>query len=197
MFHIFYSYSIIQSCWLDDPQQRPSFERLMKKWEDLMLTRTQYLDVTPPPNGEEETISQTETVIVQNDENETSQSLWQPPTFITSTMKGIDNKKYFVDGSADQCWQMGYDMPRAFANVENKEEAVKLRYANIKSPRKRLSHPELSNVVTSYDTPMSNKRVQSYLDMDKMDPTVQNTLNAELQDKLNDVRQISFTFVNN
>lgn len=155
-----------------------------------MLTKTKYLDVTPP-NIEEETISQSETVIVQNEEH----CLWSPPVFVTSEMKGIDNKKYFMDGSTDQCWQMGYDIPKQM--IESKEDdGVKLRYENIKSPRKRLSQPEI--LVTSYDTPMSNKRVQSYLDMNKLDPHIQNNLNNEMQlkDKLNEVRQISFTFVN-
>lgn len=160
-----------------------------------MLSRTQYLEVTPPVSGEEETLSQTETVIVQNEEEPAAPQmwLWQPPTFVTSETKGIDNRKYFVDGSADQCWQMGYDMPRS---IHDAKDNVKMRYENVKSPRKRLSQPDMSKSI-SYDTPMSNKRVQSYLDMDKMDANAQNKLNSELQGKLNDVRQISFTFVNN
>lgn len=168
-----------------------------------MLSKTKYLDVTvtaPSAPSMDENASLAETVIVQD--TDVDHPLWTPPMFVTSAMKGVDNKKYFVDGSADQCWQMGYDLPKQQHCSAKAVDDLKLRYANIKSPQKRLSEPDMSELL-AYDRPLSNKRVQSYLEMDKIDPHIQNNLNNELQlkDKVGNgqlpgVREISFTFVN-
>lgn len=205
-----FSYSIVQSCWIDEPQKRPSFEALVKKWEYLMTRSTKYLDVTDDSLNGSLNPSEAETAIIQDDEIDAGElkeallPLWTPPMFTSPEMKGIDNKKYF-DSSVDQAWQMGYDVPRpqSEAQPDNKSmryENIRMSSRNSQSSYQRMSQPDLAGIANiNYDRPMSNKRVRSYLEMDKFDPHIQNNLTNEMkQEKLGkEVEEISFKFVSN
>ena len=40
-----FRYSILESCWADDPKERPSFKLLAQKWERLLGKSAKYLEI--------------------------------------------------------------------------------------------------------------------------------------------------------
>ncbi|XP_063699474.1 uncharacterized protein LOC134830049 [Culicoides brevitarsis] len=222
-------YSIIQSCWVIEPQKRPTFDSLMKKWEELLTRGAKYLEMSIPESplktvdDDDGKITETSEVPSEDSSTETDvmlrnpepsapiedpslcEPLWTPPLFDSPEIKGIDNRRYFGDNVTIKSWQAGYDFPKPFGEPKTKETGCK-RYEN-EPPKKlswsRLSHPDLKselNKANCYDVPInSNKRVQSYLEMDKLDQHVQNNLkNEEKAQKLSkNLDGISFTFVSN
>lgn len=172
-----------------------------------MTRSTKYIDVTDDSLSESLNPSETETIIVDDSEgnelNETLLPLWTPPMFESPEMKGIDNKKYF-NGSVDLTWQQGYDVPKPTPDHHPKQNGS-LRYENFRvssrnsqsSSYQRMSQPNLLGT-NNYDRPLSNKRVQSYLEMDKFDPHIVNNLTNEKKQKESkgkEVGEISFKFV--
>uniref|UniRef100_A0A336MYT0 CSON008578 protein n=1 Tax=Culicoides sonorensis TaxID=179676 RepID=A0A336MYT0_CULSO len=134
--------------------------------------------------------------------------LWTPPLYDSPEIKGIDNHKYFADNSTIKSWQAGYDFPKTLIDSKTTDSDIKSnRYEN--EPPKHLlfarmsSHQDLKSELikaNSYDVPInSNKRVKSYLEMDKLDQHVQNNLKNELKaEKLGkNLDAISFKFVSN
>lgn len=132
--------------------------------------------------------------------------LWTPPLFDSPEIKGIDNRRYFGDNLTIKSWQAGYDFPKHLIDTKTTEADPKQRYEN-EPPKNwlwsRLSHPDLKselNKANCYDVPInSNKRVRSYLEMDKLDQHIQNNLkNEQKAEKLNkNLDGISFKFESN
>lgn len=134
--------------------------------------------------------------------------LWTPPLFDSPEIKGIDNRRYFGDNLTIKSWQAGYDFPKHLIDTKTSEVDGKRQQRYENEPPKnfiwsRLSHPDLKselNKANCYDVPInSNKRVQSYLEMDKLDQHIQNNLkNEQKAEKLGkNLDGISFKFVSN
>lgn len=134
--------------------------------------------------------------------------LWTPPLFDSPEIKGIDNRRYFGDNLTIKSWQAGYDFPKHLIDTKTFEVDGKKQQRYENEPPKsllwtRLSHPDLKselNKANCYDVPMySKKRVQSYLEMDKLDQHIQNNLkNEQKAEKLSkNLDGISFKFVSN
>lgn len=142
----------------------------------------------------------------ENRQTDPFEPLWTPPLYDSPEIKGIDNRKYFCDTQTIKSLQMGYDFPK---NITPDIPSQQQRYENEPDRREswlrnnafqRKSNPDLISEMersSSYDIPVSNKRVQSYLEMDKIDQHVQNNLNNEMKaDKLSkELDDISFKFV--
>lgn len=185
-----YSYSIVRSCWADDPVGRPSFKVLASQFEKLLGNNAKYLEleqnaISNPlycaDNDKE--LPQIETEL----DEDSLEHLWYPPNrnSIEMAEAELNNLNGFTKESTKLLQsasfepnQMGYDVPRPL--IEAKTTEQKIRYENEVMPSMRKSETRnsyMNDAVrenklflvkseednnTGYETPRHSK---SYMDM--------------------------------
>lgn len=219
--HSYSSYSIVRTCWADDPHARPPFKHLAAQWERLLGNNARYIElentafsnplycgnsVATTTTSIADAVSDVSGSTLELDQQlDQLDHLWQPP-------RTSDHGIHTPDQNGPQHIPAGYDVPRPL--IETKTIEQNLRYENdlratpmnvrnltsgltkgtkITSPR----NTETSQLVDNgqYDTPVKH-RVKSYLDMTRTSRNGSIGYNLDVQnvDKKNISKDIRFRF---
>lgn len=195
-----YRYNIIQSCWTEDPQCRPSFKLLASQWENLLGNNVKYLQLDHMAVSNPLYCSHRQTEKFTMDETSFQQAdnldhLWIPPQRCSTMFDQMDRKQ-----STQISVLLGYDIPRTLIDTKTIEQ--NLRYQNdLSAPRmKKIQSADdfqLDNVrnnmiaLSHYDKP---KRRKSYLDMTGIIGVCSYNLDVMNKDKKNMSKDIPLRF---
>ncbi|XP_041566250.1 proto-oncogene tyrosine-protein kinase receptor Ret isoform X2 [Drosophila elegans] len=196
-------YSIVRTCWADEPNGRPSFKFLASEFEKLLGNNAKYIDLetnavsNPLYCGDDSALMTTDF-----GEPESLQHLWSPPKIVYE----IHDQGTSYDQSEEEMPETstappGYDLPRPLIDATAKEQV--LRYENdLRFPlniRKSSCTPSYSNMTNGsaaatslphYSVPV--KRGRSYLDMTNKSLIPDNLDSREFEKHLS--KTISFRF---
>lgn len=212
------SYSIVRTCWADDPHARPPFKHLAAQWERLLGNNARYIElentafsnplycgssVATTTTSIADAVSDVSAATLEVDQQlDQLDHLWQPPRTSDHGIHTPDQKHI----------PAGYDVPRPL--IETKTIEQNLRYENdlratpmnirnlvagltkettTTSPRAS----ETSSLVDNgeYDTPVKH-RVKTYLDMTRTSRNGSIGYNLDVQnvDKQNLSKDVRFRF---
>nr|CAB96180.1 receptor tyrosine kinase [Drosophila melanogaster] len=196
-------YSIVRTCWADEPNGRPSFKFLASEFEKLLGNNAKYIDLetnavsNPLYCGDDSALITTEL-----GEPESLQHLWSPPKIAydihdQATSYDQSEEEMPVTSTAPP----GYDLPRPLLDATANGQV--LRYENdLRFPlniRKSSCTPSYSNMTSEppattslphYSVPV--KRGRSYLDMTNKSLIPDNLDSREFEKHLS--KTISFRF---
>ena len=165
-----FSYSIVRSCWADDPVGRPSFKVLAGQFEKLLGNNAKYLEleqnaISNPlycaDNDKE--LPQIETEI----DEDSLEHLWYPPNRNSMEMAEAElnnlngfqresSKLLQNSASFEPNQMMGYDVPRPL--IEAKTTEQKIRYENEVLPSTKKSESLIGrNSYMNDDTVRENR----------------------------------------
>lgn len=181
-------YSVVRTCWADEPNARPSFKYLGAEFEKLLGNNAKYIELeTNAVSNPLYCSDEADGLIEQLGAPESLQHLWSPPKMNPYDAQELANSR--DESVADlQSTSMaappGYDLPRPLIDASTTEQV--LRYENdLRFPlniRKSSCAPSYSNMTANgcpatalphYAVPV--KRGRSYLDMtNKMQDNLDN-----------------------
>ncbi|XP_055597573.1 uncharacterized protein LOC129747397 [Uranotaenia lowii] len=131
-------YSIVRSCWADDPKLRPSFKYLAGQFEALLGRSAKYVDmeqnsISNPVYCENAAADETDCAKISfvKEEQDRLESLWIPPQYEPSSASTADSSfRYLSPLLMDKKTLMlqSYDIPRPLIETGTIEQ--KLRYEN-------------------------------------------------------------------
>ncbi|XP_016926421.3 proto-oncogene tyrosine-protein kinase receptor Ret [Drosophila suzukii] len=196
-------YSIVRTCWSDEPNGRPSFKFLASEFEKLLGNNAKYIDLetnavsNPLYCGDESALMTTEF-----GEPDSLQHLWSPPKIAYDIHdQGTSYDQSEEEVPVTSTAPPGYDLPRPLIDATAKEQV--LRYENdLRFPlniRKSSCTPSYSNMTNGspaatslphYSVPV--KRGRSYLDMTNKSLIPDNLDSREFEKHLS--KTISFRF---
>ncbi|XP_017043910.2 proto-oncogene tyrosine-protein kinase receptor Ret [Drosophila ficusphila] len=196
-------YSIVRTCWADEPNARPSFKFLAAEFEKLLGNNAKYIDLetnavsNPLYCGDDSALMTTEF-----GEPESLQHLWSPPKIAYDIHdQGTSYDQSEEEVPVTSMAPPGYDLPRPLIDANAKEQV--LRYENdLRFPlniRKSSCTPSYSNMTSGspaatalphYSVPV--KRGHSYLDMTNKSLIPDNLDSREFEKHLS--KTISFRF---
>ncbi|XP_052851061.1 proto-oncogene tyrosine-protein kinase receptor Ret isoform X2 [Drosophila gunungcola] len=196
-------YSIVRTCWADEPNGRPSFKFLASEFEKLLGNNAKYIDLetnavsNPLYCGDDSALMTTEF-----GEPESLQHLWSPPKIAYDIHdQGTSYDQSEEEMPVTSAAPPGYDLPRPLIDATAKEQV--LRYENdLRFPlniRKSSCTPSYSNMTSGsaaatslphYSVPV--KRGRSYLDMTNKSLIPDNLDSREFEKHLS--KTISFRF---
>ncbi|XP_053666827.1 uncharacterized protein LOC128715930 [Anopheles marshallii] len=162
-------YSIVRSCWADDPKQRPSFKHLAGQFEHLLGRSAKYIDM------EQNSISNPVYCVnvdevdcakmaICKEEQDRLESLWTPPQYETVDTTSAEHTGRYQTPSAmavtaviselsedkKQLLLQSYDTPRPLIETATIEQ--KLRYENdVRLRPKKLSNASGSSTSSNED----------------------------------------------
>ncbi|KAH8412017.1 hypothetical protein KR222_006926, partial [Zaprionus bogoriensis] len=200
-------YSVVRTCWADEPNARPSFKYLAAEFEKLLGNNAKYIElqssaVSNPLYCSDEAVG----LIEQLGEPESLQHLWSPPQMNPYDAQELANsREESVADLQSKALAMaappGYDLPRPLIDASTTEQV--LRYENdLRFPlniRKSSCGPSYSNMTSGgcpatalphYAVPV--KRGRSYLDMTNKSFIPDNLDNRDFEKHLS--KTISFRF---
>lgn len=194
-----YRYSLVKSCWMDDPNARPSFKFLASEFEKLLGNNVRYLEMetksysNPSYCHEEETIqellqstdTQENTIDDGLGEPDMLDHLWKPPKVLYEIQDCSSRDTFSF--SSNFLPPPGYDMPRPLHEATRAFEMGSryendLRFTTLTLRKSSLGTPSRE----VYTLPV--KRGRSYMDM-----TAKANM-AENCDKIEISKTISFKF---
>ncbi|XP_064539603.1 uncharacterized protein Ret [Drosophila montana] len=201
-------YSVVRTCWADEPNARPSFKYLAAEFEKLLGNNAKYIELesnavsNPIYCSDEAALMPSQEVVEQLGEPESLQHLWSPPK-INSYDQDLANSREesiteFPAATAAAA-PPGYDLPRPLIEARTTEQV--LRYENdLRFPlniRKSSCAPSYSNMgngcataLPEYAVPV--KRGRSYMDMTNNTLIPDNLDNRDFEKHLS--KTISFRF---
>lgn len=128
-------YSIVRSCWTDDPKLRPSFKHLASQFELLLGRSAKYVDVeqnsiSNPVYCENTDETDCAKVSFVKEEQARLESLWTTPTYESATENStVDSLRYLSPLTDKKALLLqSYDIPRPLIETATIEQ--KLRYEN-------------------------------------------------------------------
>ncbi|XP_017858470.1 PREDICTED: uncharacterized protein LOC108610714 [Drosophila arizonae] len=204
-------YSVVRTCWADEPNARPSFKYLAAEFEKLLGNNAKYIELeanavsNPLYCSDEAALMPSEGLVEQLGEPESLEHLWSPPK-INSYDHELNNSRdesVTEFASAAAVVPPGYDLPRPLIEARTTEQV--LRYENdLRFPlniRKSSCAPSYSNMTSNgcvaaasclpdYAVPV--KRGRSYMDMTNNTLIPDNLDNRDFEKHLS--KTISFRF---
>lgn len=214
-------YSIIQSCWTDDPHMRPPFKWLALQWARLLGNNAKYIEMemnsvsNPLYCFEKQKIhsdmcneSFDEANSTLDDDITAKQNtmkkefctpdkiehLWSPPR---SLMQSATPDK--TSSTSTQKPDLSYDIPRALIDSHTDEQFLRyqneIRTSPLRTYAKRRDSDNRSLNFSHYDRP-TEKRDASYIDMTSLERTGSAGYNLDRQNvkKKRLTKDISFRF---
>ncbi|TDG46312.1 hypothetical protein AWZ03_007283 [Drosophila navojoa] len=204
-------YSVVRTCWADEPNARPSFKYLAAEFEKLLGNNAKYIELetnavsNPLYCSDEAALMPSEGLVDQLGEPESLQHLWSPPKINSYDHELNNSREESVPefASAAAAAPPGYDLPRPLIEASTTEQV--LRYENdLRFPlniRKSSCAPSYSNMTANggaaaasclpeYAVPV--KRGRSYMDMTNNTLIPDNLDNRDFEKHLS--KTISFRF---
>lgn len=213
-------YSIVRSCWADDPKLRPSFKHLAGQFERLLGRTAKYIDmeqnsISNPVYCENKDETDCAQISFVQEEQARLESLWTTPQYEPATdASTIASFRYLSPITDKKTLLQSYDTPRPLietATIEQKlryENDVRLRpkkvgpypassatptvYINSASNPNLLLDEETSFTTTEYDSPSRQPRRVSYMDMNKHSVNLNLEINNMVDKKQS--KDIAFRF---
>ncbi|EDW03818.1 uncharacterized protein LOC6561746 [Drosophila grimshawi] len=203
-------YSVVRTCWVDEPNARPSFKYLAAEFEKLLGNNAKYIEletnaVSNPLYCSDEAALMPN--IEELGEPESLQHLWSPPKINSYELQDLANSRdesVTEFQAAAAAAPPGYDLPRPLIEASTTEQV--LRYENdLRFPlniRKSSCAPSYSNMTKNgcpisaatalpdYAVPV--KRGRSYMDMTNNTLIPDNLDNRDFEKHLS--KTISFRF---
>nr|XP_029710535.1 proto-oncogene tyrosine-protein kinase receptor Ret isoform X1 [Aedes albopictus] len=175
-------YSIVRSCWADDPKLRPSFKYLAGQFEQLLGRTAKYIDmeqnsISNPVYCENSDETDCSKVSFVKEEQERLESLWTPPQYEPATDSSTLESIRYLSPITDKksLILQSYDTPRPLIETATIEQ--KLRYENDVRLRPRKIHNGVyppSSTPTIYINSSSHPNLFS----NRMDETSFSVVNA-------------------
>lgn len=138
-------YSIVRSCWTDDPKLRPTFKYLAGQFEQLLGRTAKYIDmeqnsISNPVYCENSDETDCSKVSCVKEEQARLESLWTTPQYEPATDSStLENIRYLSPISDKKSLILqSYDTPRPLIETATIEQ--KLRYENDVRLRPRKIH---------------------------------------------------------
>ncbi|XP_037958938.1 uncharacterized protein LOC119688332 [Teleopsis dalmanni] len=178
-------YTIVRTCWTDDPNSRPSFKYLASQFEKLLGNNAKYIEletnaVSNPLYCSDETklsnMAETDLTKLTNNlgEPDCLDHLWCSPKISYDLPDGSNSREFSTNLSAEFQPPPGYDMPRPLIETATTEQV--LRYENdLRFPlniRKSVCANSIGSNSQNYDSKCGTehysvpvKRGRSYMDM--------------------------------
>ncbi|KAM8717202.1 hypothetical protein ACLKA7_003983 [Drosophila subpalustris] len=204
-------YSVVCTCWADEPNARPSFKYLAAEFEKLLGNNAKYIELetnavsNPLYCSDEAALMPGSGMIEELGEPESLNHLWTPPKMNIYDVQDLGNSRdeSITDLQSTSMAAMappGYDLPRPLIEASTTEQV--LRYENdLRFPlniRKSSCAPSYSNMTNGspatalphYAVPV--KRGRSYLDMTNNTLIPDNLDNRDFEKHLS--KTISFRF---
>lgn len=200
-------YSVVRTCWADEPNARPSFKYLAAEFEKLLGNNAKYIELetnavsNPMYCSDEAALMPSQRLVEQLGEPESLQHLWSPPKINSYDLELTNSREESVIelASAAAAAPPGYDLPRPLIEASTTEQV--LRYENdLRFPlniRKSSCAPSYSNMTSNpaaclpdYAVPV--KRGRSYVDMTNNTLIPDNLDNRDFEKHLS--KTISFRF---
>ncbi|KAH8269288.1 hypothetical protein KR018_001303 [Drosophila ironensis] len=197
-------YSIVRTCWADEPNSRPSFKFLASEFEKLLGNNAKYIDLETNAVSNPMYCGDDSALMASSDlgEPESLQHLWWPPKMAYDIHdNGTSYDQSEAENPSVAVAPPGYDLPRPLIDATAKEQV--LRYENdLRFPlniRKSSCTPSYSNMTSGspvatalpqYAVPV--KRNHSYLDMTNKSLIPDNLDSREFEKHLS--KTISFRF---
>lgn len=173
-------YSIIQSCWTDDPHMRPPFKWLVLQWERLLGNNAKYIEME---------MNSVSNPLYCSEKQEINEEMANTESAETTKKPTLTHDELMTPDKIDHLWtpprspvqcttpdtavipfpHLSYDIPRAL--IESHTDEQILRYQNeIRTsplrtyPQRRCSENGGSVDLSHYDRP-TEQRDKSYIDM--------------------------------
>ncbi|XP_062545954.1 uncharacterized protein LOC134212267 [Armigeres subalbatus] len=128
-------YSIVRSCWSDDPKLRPSFKYLAGQFEQLLGRTAKYIDmeqnsISNPVYCENTDETDCSKVSFVKEEQARLENLWTTPQYESATDSSTLDSIRYLSPITDKksAIQQSYDTPRPLIETATIEQ--KLRYEN-------------------------------------------------------------------
>ncbi|XP_055858361.1 uncharacterized protein LOC129920890 [Episyrphus balteatus] len=193
-------YSIMRSCWTDDPNARPSFKYIASEFEKLLGNNAKYIEIesnavsNPLYCGEDTENKPNDEFKLTNDlgEPDCLDHLWHSPKISYDTNDNCNSKESGVSINPEFLPPPGYDMPRPLIEANITEQI--LRYENdLRFPlnvRKSIRGSTPIIDASHYAVPV--KRGRSYIDMTNKTLIPDNLNNNDVEKNIS--KNISFRF---
>ncbi|XP_075152649.1 protein kinase receptor Ret oncogene [Haematobia irritans] len=189
-------YSVVRTCWMDDPNARPSFKYLASEFEKLLGNNIKFLEnetksfSNPTYCREQETIQEADNAVAKEDEIDFDSEepdildhLWKPPKVLYDIQDCSSRDTFSFSSSFIP--PPGYDMPRPFN--DSRTATLGSRYENDLRFPMTLRKSSLGTPSREvYSVPV--KRGRSYMDMTARANMTENC------DKIEISKTISFKF---
>ncbi|XP_030380544.1 proto-oncogene tyrosine-protein kinase receptor Ret [Scaptodrosophila lebanonensis] len=195
-------YSIVRTCWTDEPNTRPSFKYLASEFEKLLGNNAKYIEletnaVSNPVYCGDEAALMPNGYSQELGEPDSLDHLWCPPKITYDTHDLSYSRTQSTTFGSEFQPPPGYDLPRPLIEAKTTEQI--LRYENdLRFPlniRKSSCTPSYSNMTSGSALPhyaVPVKRGRSYLDMANNTLIPDNLDNRDFEKHLS--KTISFRF---